>query len=350
MKPAPPNLATPTYRPFGALRLGLALLVVAQHFQHLLPEDQRTAFHRLGLGAVAVAVFFAISGFVVAEANAVFYPRRPGAFLANRLLRVVPPYFAALALSVLVHTALWQAGRLSLWDYHLAGIPLRPSVLLGGVLGLVPGMNTGRLAEDFEFIPFVWTLRVEMAFYLAAAALLWAAPRLAPWAVAATLAASAIFLTHGQPGLLSTVPMFLVGVAWWARPHRGWLACLAVSVVLAGIGFASWRQHFFPVLPVQLALTLGLATLAAGLSRHAMPPAWRAWDRRLGDLSYPLYLNHYALGILLSSLTSARGWPIYAAGMVASVGLAWVMGQGVDRRLQAWRTRIRGASVAGQGG
>ena len=105
LAPAPPQ-----YRPFGALRLGLALLVVAQHFQHLLPEDQRTAFHRLGLGAVAVAVFFAISGFVVAEANAVFYPGRPGAFLANRLLRVVPPYFAALALSVLVHAALWQAG------------------------------------------------------------------------------------------------------------------------------------------------------------------------------------------------------------------------------------------------
>src|SRR5271168_1134737 len=91
------------YRPLGAFRFGLALMVVLQHYQHLLPPEQRRIFSSTGSGAIAVAAFFAVSGFVVAEALATFYHDRPGAFLANRLLRLGPPYIAALALSVLVH-------------------------------------------------------------------------------------------------------------------------------------------------------------------------------------------------------------------------------------------------------
>lgn len=181
-------------------------MVVLQHFQHLLRPGQRGFFVHAGLGAVAVAVFFVISGFVVAEANEVFYAGRPLAFMGNRLIRVVPPYLAALALTVAVHAVLWDAGRLVLWDYSLRLSPLDARLLLAGLLGLVPGFRTSLVAQDFEFIPFVWSLRMEMAFYLAACVTLLAASRwrrAAPLALLAGCVASALFLLRMRPGLLS---------------------------------------------------------------------------------------------------------------------------------------------------
>ena len=67
------------------------MMVLVQHGLLLLPEGQRGMLYQLELGAVAVAVFFALSGFIVAEAVGTFYAGRPVAFLVNRTLRVVPP-------------------------------------------------------------------------------------------------------------------------------------------------------------------------------------------------------------------------------------------------------------------
>ena len=84
------RLVSPRYRPFGAFRFGLAMMVVLQHGLLLLAPSDRQFLYSLEMGAVAVTTFFALSGFIVAEASATFYAGRPGAFLANRALRVVP--------------------------------------------------------------------------------------------------------------------------------------------------------------------------------------------------------------------------------------------------------------------
>jgi peptidoglycan/LPS O-acetylase OafA/YrhL len=108
--------ATHAYRPLGAFRLLLAVMVMVRHFQRLLSPPEPAWLQHAGLGMVAVAIFFVVSGFVVVEACMVFYAARPAAFFANRLLRLVPPYLAALSLAVIVQSTLWQAGLLRLWD------------------------------------------------------------------------------------------------------------------------------------------------------------------------------------------------------------------------------------------
>lgn len=80
----------PAYRPFGAFRLALAMMVLLQHGLLVLNSRGRELFYDLELGAVAVTTFLALSGFIVAEAIDRFYAGRPLAFLANRALRVVP--------------------------------------------------------------------------------------------------------------------------------------------------------------------------------------------------------------------------------------------------------------------
>lgn len=385
-----------SYRPFGAFRLGLAMLVVLQHLQYLLPDGMRPVFHTMGFGALAVGVFFALSGFIVAEASDSFYAGRPGAFLVNRLLRVVPPYLAALAISAVVQALLWRSGRLALWDFVLQRDPLDPALLSAGVLSLLPGFHTRYVAQDFEYIPFVWTLRVEMAFYLAAVAvgcaMLWA-PRwrrwLAPAAVAAGFAGFGLFLWRGGPGLLTDVPFFLLGVCLYGALRAGALqadaprsAALRGGVLTAGArgtgalpragallrggpggrgvywaatllaggcalgAFGFWDQRGLPVLAAQLpVLALLLAAMAVLAAWPAVALRARRIDKRMGALSYPLYLNHYAVGIGLYDLVPGRGIGVYAVGIGASLALAWLMHRVVEVPMERLRTRVRGRAV-----
>ena len=343
-----------SYRPLGAFRFGLSLLVVLQHFQHLLVPAEGTIFDRTGLGMIAVAMFFVLSGFVVTEANAVFYAGRPWAFFINRLIRLAPPYFAALALSMAVHAALWCTGRLALWDYPAIGALWTLPHMAAGVFGLVPGVITLRSRDAFEFIPFAWSLRMEMAFYAAALAAilagLWLGGRSKPVigaCLAAGLVTSLWFLRLQRPGLLSCAPMFLTGVAVCLALRRGGLlrwGFVAAAVPVAALGFTSWGQHGHPLLLRQGALLVLL--LAVFLVLAARPAGrWRGLDKRLGDLSYPLYLNHYVVGIVLTDVFAARGLGIYAAAVCLSVGLAGVMGGIVDQPLIALRNRVRRAAV-----
>ena len=344
------QVAAAPYRPLGAFRFGLAMLVVLQHFQHLLPQDERALFSHMGFGAIAVACFFAVSGFVVAEAIANFYGGRPGAFLMNRAVRLVPPYLAALALSIFVHAVLWYSGRLVLWDYTLTGSPLAPARLLSGLCGLVPGFNPRLFGQDFEFIPFVWTLRLEVAFYLAVAAVVGACVYLrAAWPIGAGMVAgivaSAAFLVLARrPGILDTVPMFLVGGSLFLLERRpGWCraAMLLVSLIIAAAGFAAWRQHGEPVLAWQfplLGVLIGLFTYLATRRQGLLPRGVDGW---LGELSYPLYLNHYVAGIVAGSLGAGLGFRLYVAAVAGAVVIAIGSSRVVDRRLRPLRDRIR---------
>ncbi len=300
-----------------------------------------------------MAIFFCVSGFVVAEANTIFYAGRPLAFMVNRLVRLVPGYFAALLLAMAVHEILWQRGALDLWDYPDCGPPLTGARVLVGILGLTPGLGQVLPVASFEFLPFVWSLRLEMAFYAAVALTLmlaaWTGRQwIVPGAMISGLAASLCFAWRMQPGIASTIPMFLSGVALWlavSGRQMGRMAYLLAVVPVAGLGFATLRQHGHPVLGEQLLLLGILFCIFAILTAWKVPLSWQAVDRGLGDVSYPLYLNHYVVGILLTDLTAQRGMPIYCVAVALSVGLAAAMGRAVDGRLVRLRNRFRGRSI-----
>ncbi len=354
------------YRPFGTFRFILALMVLLQHGLLLLPAAGRDTFYELELGAVAVAVFFALSGFIVAEATSSFYAGRPAAFLANRVLRVVPPYLAALALSIALDSWLFHAGRLVPLDAPLTGPPWRGRVVLAAVLEIVPGLPSYRLsAQDFSFIPFAWTLRVEFAFYLVAFATCWLMLRgtQAAWrrpigaaAFIAAYAAFGVFLwRHWRYGAAGgglqflNVPFFAFGVCAFlalrdrSQPARAHLlfvaACVPIAFVLCGE-----RGH--PVLAYQLPMLVALFGILLWLAGAATPRGqWRVWDKRLGEMSYPLYISHGIVLTLLASLSAARGALPYGLAVVMALGLALGLHAVVEQPLRGVRARLRGAVV-----
>ena len=343
------------YHCFGTLRFGLALLVVLQHFQHLLSPPARWPFRTLGLGVVAVGVFFVLSGFIVAEALATFYDGRPAAFLLNRLLRVVPPYVAAVALSVLAHALLSQAGLLQPWDYPAPANPLDPGLIGAAFLALIPGARDG---QAFEFIPFVWSLRVETAFYIAAAIVAALTTNIADagtrrgvavGTLGAAMCGFLLSLFVRVPLILLDVPFFVLGVCmhasasmprWSFRFGVGGLA-VATCVALARLPQPAGRNA-----ALQIMLLLPMLALMWRLARRsAVQAQLLRLDRQLGALSYPLYLNHYVVGLVLFDVSAERGTLIYLIAVGISLCIAACMHRFVEAPISRLRDHVRGVAV-----
>jgi peptidoglycan/LPS O-acetylase OafA/YrhL len=142
--------------------------------------------------------------------------------------------------------------------------------------------------------------------------------------------------------------MFLLGTSLFlflSRPNalRGALA--AVACVAAALGFSSLGQHGTPNLAAQFVVLSLLLALFIGAADARIAPRWRRLDRALGDLSYPLYLNHYIVGIAIFDLWPSRGGITYIVCMLVAVALATIMAKTTDTPLLGLRTRLRGASV-----
>jgi peptidoglycan/LPS O-acetylase OafA/YrhL len=307
----------------------------------------------LVLGPVAVACFFALSGFIVAEAMTRFYLWRPLAFLGNRHLRVVPPYLLVLVLTICVQSALYAAGRLVPLDAALRGAPWQPRLIVAGALDIVPGLPSRRISgQDFSFIPYAWTLRMEFAFYLAAcAACAWRRP----WGVSAGLALAygafaRFLLDHGEGAQqIICVPFFAFGLACFFQQRRPGLASrlhlLAVSAFVP-LAFTYWRQKGDPVLTYQMVGLCFLFVMFYTLSLvRRVPVWWHRLDKRAGDLSYPLYIGHGVVLVTLLSLADQRGWHLYGLAVAASVIVAGGLHLLAEMPLRRLRDRLRGAPV-----
>jgi peptidoglycan/LPS O-acetylase OafA/YrhL len=346
-----------TYRPFGTFRLLLAILVMCQHyFADLAPEPLSHLVARVWFGGIAVLVFFALSGFVISEAIDCIYRGRAKAFLENRLLRIVPHFVLAVAFSMLAHAMFRAIGGEHLWrsqpDFPVDAFV--PGNVVLNFFGIVP------LADrmiSYNFLDITWALRVEMAFYLLAGLGIRAAGARS-YARAAGFVAIALFplfiaaLAGRGPAMFSFLPYFVYGSAlYFALSGRrtGWVVSLLC--VPAMLFHCAWMTAVNPpagatpgslignlaLLVVLLAVTTVLAT-ATRRRRQAL-------DRYLGDFTYPLYLYHEVILILVLTFSVAYSYTLLFAAMCISLGFAALMAAAVDPAVARYRDRVRGVSL-----
>jgi peptidoglycan/LPS O-acetylase OafA/YrhL len=283
---------------FDAFRLAAAVMVLAGHAFVLSgrgAEEPLIAHTAIGgLGELGVSIFFVISGFLVTMSF-----QRLGstaAYLANRVLRIVPGLVVALALTAFVLGPLVTSlpaeaylARPQTWLYVARNALLYPvTYALPGVFETnpYPGAVNGSL----------WTLRLEFTFYLVLPLMAWAGGLnrrgLALLAGAAGLAYLAVL---SLPALALEAPAVLVIAArnFWlfaagaalfawrdspllARPAP-WLA--ATALFLAVLPFRTATPYLAP-------LALPLAVVGAALR----PVAGVRSASRFGDFSYGIYI------------------------------------------------------------
>lgn len=312
----------------------------------------------------AVWVFFTLSGYLLARpfVHAWRGTRdRPSLrrYARHRVLRIVPAFWAVVALTVLVRGP--------------GGDGPRELVALLGFSQLwIDGATAGELSH-------LWSLSVEAGFYLAlpfAALALLALPRsIGVGPVAGLLLAlaglSLLAQTHvagtgnllGVPAGIPLVLLVTLGAAFvpglllaLAEPRArrvlaGRRTGIAASALVAVAALAALIDSGVPQsrpATHQLLLTIvGGALVTAALVREwSGAPPWRPLvapaTRWLGERSYSLFLVHLlVLTVLIEALGDLGPWPSAAVALGAGVPLSLLAAWGLHAAVEAPFLRLR---------
>lgn len=342
----------PVFQPLGRYVLighlrGFAALAVTLFHSFGTFENQRLwaplePLERLAAhGWLGVHVFFVISGYCLAEkiSSLAAQGRGSGAFLADRFWRIMPPYWAALALSLGI--------GLAALPFNHTGLD---NLLPGGAGGLVA--NLLLLPPPFEYPSLLlvgWTLVCEAGFYLILAVLLLGWPRVGGfggvYSLATLLTIACVIPGSGFTGVVFAYwPEFWLGLtAYAALASRQSAAGLALLAVFGGL---AWWQPAGAMDQIHLTavLTAGLLVALHRWDGHYSGIRWLRWLGVVGLWSYSLYLVHVPLLSRTQNLAGRWVRPDSAAfGLVwlASVALAlagaWIFYRLVEAPLENWR-------------
>jgi peptidoglycan/LPS O-acetylase OafA/YrhL len=307
-------------------------------------------------GAFAVALFFMVSGFIIV-AVATRESRR--SFAVRRALRIFPPLWASIFLVLAVYIgvrALFDYPRLDRFavDRVLdSPNPVSQVLLSMSLLNYIVGTSPVN--------GVAWTLIIEVMFYVIVLALLpWYRDRPATAVVATWLGLAVI---HALAKINGIMLMIAVNSIYATYLFLGTLVFLRYS---GRIG-----TRFFAV-----ATGMFWALFIVGVERHVAQAPWTtqgygvsyalAWlvfvglllvDRHItlgpvtaffSRISYSLYLNHGAVGVVtLTLLTPLTGFPLalalafIVAVCASAIAYRWIerpsqdLGRRVGRKLDA---------------
>lgn len=325
------------------LRLLFAACVVVSHAVQLAGATQFDIVRFVMNSEVAVQGFFILSGYLVFGS----FDRLGDArvFYRRRFLRIYPAY----AVAVLLFLALGMAqglalGRAIAWGDVPRYLAANLSTL-NFLYPLVGGVFTGNAVEHLNGA--LWSIKVELMFYLLVPILYWLARRLSFATVAALLIVTGVLwwpvLTALGEHMGVGVPLsfkfqvpgqlhfFALGMALFARSKHA----MRTATLMALVGFALMLLLLTGA-PRDAAHAFGLVAVIGIVT--ALPQT-RDWVHG-NDISYGIYLCHFPIIQLLLN-GGAGAWP-FLAYLAAVVALA--IGYG----LLSWKMIERPTLGAGQ--
>ncbi len=297
---------------FTLLRVVLATLVVLGHYK-LLPgiTPPKGIF---SLADFAVDAFFVVSGYLVYGS----YDKQQslGSFYIRRLFRIYPLYFVTvvvqgIAMAIVAGGIFEHGGEL----LRYLGLNLIMANFLahdlGGVLGGLhnPGIN-----------PSLWTLKIEVAFYVILPLLWHLTRRSGLWFLVALYIASSLFVAlmeqYGSVTLAKQLPgqlrFFAVGMALY-RYRDALRIPVPLAFVAAVVLFALCTLRSGPVLMWIYPILVGLLVFICALRLPALPLRF--------DISYGVYLFHGPLIQFALLLGIFSDTPIFLFLLLACVFL-----------------------------
>ena len=306
------------FRWIDGLRGVAALAVVVFHYQHFyLPKAADHAsvpavsefpwasifspfFHH---GEGAVQLFWVISGFVFAH---VYFQRATtlGGFVVARIARLYPLHFATLMIAAALQViSLAWVGHWQIYDNN---------DLRHFGLHLVMSSNWTIFSRGLTFNGPIWSVSLELVAY---AIFFLALPLLRAWGLLAATALAAAMWMLGvadfleipgiSKGAFVCAGYFFVGNSTYlilrrtgAQRGLAWALALAAGLVAS---FGLWQGiHHLTLLGFSTTVVTLVALIDMRWSRAPI-----AGLRRLGDMSYSIYLVHVPLQMLLLFVADA---------------------------------------------
>lgn len=291
---------------FGTWRLLLALEVVLAHLLSVWP-----------LGGNAVFSFFVLSGFLmtaIMQKSYGYTPQGRKRFALNRALRLLPNYWFAAALSLILILIL---GSASVTAYKSnIGIPDTALEWFEAVFMVIPSWKP--LTGEPRLVHQVWALTVEIFYYaLICFGLSRTKKATRYWFFGSLTCVVLLFALEADRKILyntilaGSFPFAAGAMAWHYRETI--LAFLdRLRLGAAGMVGLRWLYLFLfyglvrdlipEVGPMRQLIEHGtvLLCMAVVVRLHAVPrshPAGRI-DELLGAYSYPVYLLHWSAGLI----------------------------------------------------
>ena len=328
---------------FQLIRLAAATAVVLFHSyaltDHWTDEPLWRRVPEFNFGALGVACFFVISGFLVTQSW--LARERVAPFVAARILRIYPALVAAVALTLV----LGGASSALDWRSFLA----HPQTF-DYIVHVTPGWEIRhRLPGAFPTNPIphdvngsLWTLPVELRLYVAVllagvAGLL--ARRVALFATLWLMLA--VYLWHPAlfplPSLdkvtADLVLLFALGALTYV-----WRAAIPVSPVIAAAAIL-----LVVVNPADLARgalfapLLAYVVLVIAYHPHLVWPAFN----RIGDYSYGVYVYSFPIQqTLVQRIPGIEPMPLFAAGLALTLVIAVLSWHCLERPALGLKSRF----------
>lgn len=330
------------------LRFVAAAMVVLFHYTFRAAADGKyssVSFPELDnwtrYGFLGVDLFFIISGFVIlltVDAG----QGRPGHFVASRISRLFPAFWAAATLTFIVCLRTDPPFVVSPQDYLLN-------------LGMLPSWLGAEYVDGVY-----WTLETELYFYLLVVGFLlvfWERVRLEWLLLAWLLVTSLLAFTELGPSrartllMVEAAPFFIAGCMFYRIWRDGWTRLRVGILVGAWVGAAAAATRNSETVaipdgtPISPLISAGIVTIGFVLFVvFCVRPNWlRLGGRRatlLGALTYPLYLVHQKLGYLVINAVEPIGgrWVALALAIATALIVAYLIHRLVELR---FNTRFR---------
>jgi peptidoglycan/LPS O-acetylase OafA/YrhL len=305
---------------FDWLRFCLASIVVLGHadFQFLPILD----------GGLAVAVFFALSGWLIGGILLNTKKEQLPRFFFNRATRIWIPY--ALAIALLYGLAAVHEGIDFFWFKYL----ILDVTFTHQLYTFFPAASY-EMPLDGSGNQF-WSIAVEEQFYLLAPLVIVFTPfgkSIKLWA----LIAVALTLLNSAFAAISLGVCAAILQRDFGFANRSVVRYFAIAIaIVCGIGISTFNTNF--IFEPLLAVSVVIAT--------AIPGARSSFAMTMGGLSYPLYLNHWA-GVFAVNFVSKRWLPIdeatfiivqYILNVIIALGLYWIVDKQIQKRRNSWFT------------
>ncbi len=339
---------------FGTLRTILALMVLIGHL-----TDQWQ------IGTYAVFAFYIISGYLMTTLMQQSYGYRPAGvrdFMLNRFLRLYPSYWAVIVLTLVAITTI-GADFASAYN-KLMVIPGSASEWLS-VIGMVYiGWFPNQVSPNLA--PTTWAITVELFFYVCIAlGLSKTRLRVYCW-----LFASVAYVLYCQvlqldwphkyfPIPAASLPFAIGAYIYFLRQDSqsplsdGWMTApwFLLLLLLANAATTLYVPIYFQTgFYVSLLLSI---ILCFELAMGRRWPGWisKGFDKAIGDYSYPIYLMHWQVGMVVAYLLygtafqsrSTQGWIVTGLTALACFAIAWLLLACIDKPVQRIRGRIKAA-------
>ncbi len=312
------------------------MVLFSHHFDLAGFAEPQVPFYGEDFGQIAVAIFFCLSGFLIAQS--LEKNNDWARFLAARCLRIFPNLVCVLVVTSAV-TLVAYGNYAHLWQ-HVSYVVRNVMMFIGGAVFVIPGVLGDATRQSLN--DPLWTLPYELWAYLVLFAACLPGPRWRGIGILIFGVGLALLrmsdIDTPTIGPLQAGDFINLGSYFFAGAvlSLGWRFCERHSVAVGLAGLLALVFAVVNELTVLQPIALAACVLGLGGSRTM------GWFARGGDASYGMYVFGWPVQQLSLHLVGSFWWS-FALAFAATVAISYATWHGFERRALSHRDGLAAA-------